>query len=86
MMHPPYVLGNIGTTEILKDALRQLALDEDRMLKIICSVMKTTEADWAKLGYNEAWFSADLAVSAKIATEKGEFRPPKGTRLFSFSL
>ena len=70
----------------MTDVLRSLKIDDTRLNEILRSHLQLSKSQWAHLRNNEFWFSAADAVASGIATEIGDFTPPRGSALISFTL
>ncbi len=65
----------------LEAAAKSLLIDDRRTWETLSKVTTLDAATWANLRDDEAWFTAEDAVKNGIATEIGEFCPPKGVEL-----
>ncbi|MGA2029838.1 MAG: ATP-dependent Clp protease proteolytic subunit [Verrucomicrobiota bacterium] len=86
MLHRASCAPQAMTTSRIADVLKSLKIDDDRMDAILKSHLKLSEEQWAQLRSNEFWFTAEDAIKNGLATEIGDFLPPKGSKILSFNL
>ncbi|HZF00662.1 MAG TPA: ATP-dependent Clp protease proteolytic subunit [Methylomirabilota bacterium] len=86
MLHRASCAPQAMTMSRLADVLKSLEIDDGRMDAILKSHLKLSDEQWAHLRNNEFWFTADDALKSGLATEIGDFSPPKGAKILSFNL
>jgi ATP-dependent protease ClpP protease subunit len=69
----------------LKESLRGLEIDDDRVSAIYRSHLELPEDEWKRAGVGEFWLTADDAIKARLTTQIGDFVPPKGMQLIAFN-
>jgi ATP-dependent Clp protease protease subunit len=74
----------IPTAEKLKAAVASLKIDDQRTEAILRKHLKIPKRKWSDLRHKEFWFTADEALANGLATEIGDFTPPKGVKVFTF--
>jgi ATP-dependent protease ClpP protease subunit len=67
----------------MEDALKSMGLNDRHTRAILEERVHISKSQWSHLANNEFWFSAEDAVKSGIATEIGDFAPPKGTPFYS---
>jgi ATP-dependent Clp protease protease subunit len=85
MIHRPTCAPLALTVDRLTTVLQSLKIDDERVDAILRSKLNLSETQWTDLRNNEFWFTASDAVKGGIATEIGDFSPPRGAQLFIFS-
>jgi ATP-dependent Clp protease protease subunit len=74
------------TSDKMEGALNSLKVDEARLEVILKFHLKLSDAQWSDLRNKEFWFTAEDGLKSGVATEIGDFSPPKGAQVFSFNL
>ena len=85
MLHAPTCAPQPMTTNRLTDVLESLKIDDARTNAILRRHLKMSETQWTNLRHNEFWITAADSVKNGIATEIGDFTPPRGSPLISFN-
>ena len=74
------------TVPMLKGIVENGEAEDNRTETILRSHVTLQGRDWTDLREQSFWFNAQEALSAGIATEIGEFSPPPGAEIWSFTL
>jgi ATP-dependent Clp protease protease subunit len=74
----------IPTAEKLKAAVSALRIDDERTEAILRERLKIPKRKWSDLRHKEFWFTAKDAIANGLATEIGDFVPPRGVRIYTF--
>jgi ATP-dependent Clp protease protease subunit len=84
MIHRSTFTPQMPTADRLQAAAQMLTIDDRRTEDILRKHLTMSDEDWSNLRNNEFWFTAEDALKNGLATEIGEFAPPKGTPIFGF--
>lgn len=84
MIHRTIFTGT-GTAKDWTHRSDTLAIDDQRTEAILREHLQLSESRWHDLDSNDVWFTAEEAVSAKMADAIGDFAPPIGMALWDFN-
>lgn len=85
MLHRTTCSPQLANANMLHGLAKTAGIDDKRTEAILRKHVNITDDQWSDLRNHEFWFTAEDAVKSGLATEIGEFAPPKGQRLFSFN-
>src|SRR5262249_3680075 len=82
MLHRTQASPLMATAERLQALVKSVAVDDQRTETILRVHLNLPDELWEVHKVSDLWFSAEEAVEYGLATEVGDFAPPKGTQLF----
>lgn len=82
MLHRTQATPLSATAERLQALGKSVMLDDERTEAILKTHLKLPNDLWDVHKVTDLWLSAEEAVKYGLATEIGDFAPPKGTQIF----
>lgn len=86
MLHRATCAPQPMTTDRMKDVLGSLKLDDDRINEILKRHLNLSKDQWSNLRDHEFWLTAKDALASGLATEIGDFAPPRGSAIRGFNM